>query len=55
MQRIRQLFILLNADDANRTPVPEERLILYQPLNDSDPLGTRCEQLMTLRGQDMNN
>ena len=29
----------LNADDAGRTPVPEERLILYQPLNDNDPSG----------------
>jgi hypothetical protein len=55
MQHICQLFIFLNADDADHTPVPEERLILYQPLNDGDPLGTRCEQQMTLRGQDMNN
>jgi hypothetical protein len=45
----------LNADDADHTPVPEERLILYQPLNDNDPSGTRREQLTTLRGQDANN
>jgi len=63
MQRVLQLFILLNAADADCTPVPEEKLILYQPLNDSDPSGTatddppgtRRKQLMTLRGQDANN
>ena len=45
--------LLLNADDVISAPVPEERLILDQlildqPLDDNDPLGTRCEQMLHL-------
>ena len=40
--------IITDIDDANWAPIPEERLILDQPLGEQDPLGTWHEQLLHL-------
>jgi hypothetical protein len=40
--------VITDIDDADSAPLPEERIILDQPLYEDDPSGTRLEQLLHL-------
>ena len=40
--------VITDIDDADRAPLPEERIILNQPLHEDSPPGTRREQLLHL-------
>jgi hypothetical protein len=40
--------VITDIDDADSAPLPEERIILDQPLYEDDPSGTRLDQLLHL-------
>ena len=42
------MSVITDIDDENRAPVPEERVILDQPLHINDPPDTRRFQLLRL-------